>query len=129
MRGACSRGRHPPACQQVPPEEGTGRKEIREEGAVVTPWQLGPGSPSALSAELPLSPARSPRQTGKALFMYMQGPDWQAAGELALVMQGEHREKSRRKGKGNGALWFFPEKSREKAPPQGRGQRSEHLQD
>lgn len=128
VRGARGRGWHPPACQQVPPEKDAGRKEIREEGAVVTPWQLGPGSPSALSKELPLSPARSPRQTGKELFLYMQGPDWRAAGELALVMQGEHRETADSKGREMVCCGSFQRKAGKRPRPraEGRGQRTEN---
>lgn len=81
---------------------------------MVTPWQLGPGSPSTLSMELPLSPVRSPHQTGKVLFMYMQGPDWQAAGELALVMQGEHRKKVDAKGREMVLCGSFQKKAEER---------------
>lgn len=94
-----------------------------------TPWQLGPGSPSSLSTELPLSPARSPCQTGKELFMYMQGPDWQAAGELALVMQGEHRGKAGSKGRKMVCCGSFQRKAGKSSRPRAEGRGQRQLQD
>lgn len=99
VRSAHGRSRHPPAYQQVPPEEG--KREQRRSNEELSEWSPPPGSSGPGSLASPLQqnsfsgPSSAPLQNGNELLMYMQMPRWEGKlGELAFLMKRDHRERA-----------------------------------